>query len=414
MSKVAYDSFINWQHMKWQSLLLIFIIGALIGLVIIFDQDLANLVPETRSFASTFNSRESGISGLWQLTAKAGLPAITWQMPYRNLGQTSGMLVIVAPTDLPADFECKQILAWVAAGNDLVYLDDFTVKFTRRLLQDLAIDATQKERLTDSPLLPANLPDGKHGYFSHVQALVVSCDTRLVKKQKLTPIVADQYGIIVGAIDYGKGHVLIGSTPSFVANRRFAERSNWSNFQFLINWFRQSPGQIIFDERCHGFSNAKNVFAYIFHGPFAFFFAQLCLIALAAIVSYSQRFGALIKVRQDRKVRLTNFVEAQARMLVRARSNNLVFSIIRQQLRSRLARLTMLSAIDSDQAIVDRLPEAFDRQAVFALLNCPVNIDSEEQMSNEELLGKIADCDKITKVLAEEFNTAFWQKEGHQ
>ncbi|MBX9695706.1 MAG: DUF4350 domain-containing protein, partial [Cyanobacteria bacterium] len=115
----------------WQltALVLVSTVSVIIGAS--FDKQLARFMPESRTLASTYNGKASGLEALSRLTAKLGKDVTTWEKPYRHLSAVKGTLVIISPTESLKEFEIDQILGWVKEGNSFVYFDDYTYKSFR-------------------------------------------------------------------------------------------------------------------------------------------------------------------------------------------------------------------------------------------------------------------------------------------
>ncbi|HMX46620.1 MAG TPA: DUF4350 domain-containing protein, partial [Candidatus Obscuribacter sp.] len=140
------------------------------------DKQLEKLMPESKIFASSYNLKPSGVSGLFELCEKIserGRKIVRWEKPYRKLKggsetarfvdasrrketlkEARGTLLIVRPDEALAEFEVTEILDWVKQGNSLIYLDDFRFHFSRRLLDKIGLkvvrlDKPLEDRLSD-------------------------------------------------------------------------------------------------------------------------------------------------------------------------------------------------------------------------------------------------------------------------
>src|SRR5262249_18376545 len=142
--------------------------------------------------------------------------------------------------------------------------------------------------------------------FSHVSSIVVTAENRL---DGGTPIISDEDGALLCEAKHGSGRVLVGVMPSLCANRRLTSQAEWPNFQFMINLLRTTGGEILFDEFCHGYSNASNVFVFLAKGPLGPLAFQALLLALVAIVSLSQRFGSAAVLPVTRRISNLEFID---------------------------------------------------------------------------------------------------------
>ncbi len=381
----------------WQLFALLLVSGMAVYSGLAFDEQKDKFWPETEILISVFNRKPSGLSGLQEILNKAKLKNTTWQLPYRNLCDTNGMLVIFQPTESLSDLEAKQILDWVSKGNDLVYFDHFSYKLTRRLIDKLDIGTKDGDNLTDVNLstTPATAPE-----LAHVPSLLVTAERRLSGG---TPILADKSGLLISFVKHGKGRILLGTAPSFCCNRQLGNKDAWPNYQFLANWFSTAHGAVIFDERCHGFSSATNVFHFLLRGPTGLIFWQLMLILAVAVVSSAQRFGSIRKVLVTRKISNLEFIFGLANAFRRARANSAVLEILGQTFKHRLCKALGISPHETSDNIVNAWKSS--RHAETANMDDLIaNYEralSKKHLSDAELRTLVGSCDKIAGTLAD-------------
>jgi hypothetical protein len=384
----------------WQLMLFIAASALAVWVGVAYDDELQKYMPESRTLASIFNKRPSGISGLYEIALRVGLECQAWSLPYRQLPDVKGMLVIVAPTDSLAEYETEQILNWVSAGNDLVYLDHLNFQMTRRLSDKLGVKAKDGEELTDQ-----NLPvsESSHPEFTHVHNLRVSAESRVVGG---TSLLTDKSGTLFAEIKHGKGRVYLGTVPTLCANRRLADKKDWSNFQFLVNVFRTTHGAIMFDERCHGFSQATNVFVFLAKRTPGLVFMQLIIILLAAVVGSAQRFGRTTQLTGHRKISNLEYINGLASTYRRAKANATVLDILSQSFRTKFCKIAGVSPHESNDKIISQLLSASDREDVQrSVRQLGETLDQVDQalssktVPDAQLRELVETCDKITDQL---------------
>ncbi|HNB23712.1 MAG TPA: DUF4350 domain-containing protein [Candidatus Melainabacteria bacterium] len=381
----------------WQLFALLFVSGLSVYSGIAFDEQKDKFWPETEILISVFNKKPSGLSGMHEILKKTGLKSGIWQLPYRNLSDTKGMLVILQPTESLSELDAKQILDWVEKGNDLVYFDHFSYKLTRRLIEKLSIDTRDGETIVDKRLA---LTQTAAPEFSHVPALVVSAERRL---RGGSPLLSDSSGTLMAEVKHGKGRILLGTVPSICSNRRLANPESWPNFQFLANWFSTANGAVIFDERCHGFSSATNVFHYLLRGPTGLVFWQLMLILLLATLSSAQRFGAVREVAVSRKISNLEFIHGLSNAFRRARANTAILEILGQSFKNQLCKALGISPHETNENIVSAWQQS--KQAPKANMEELIaeyeRALSKNYLSDSDLRTLVGTCDKITRTFAE-------------
>lgn len=370
-------------------LLIVSAIAAYVG--ISFDENMDRFMPEAGVLTSIFNKKPSGLSGLAEIARRAGIDAHPWQLPYRQLTSVRGMLVIVQPSESLSDFESEQIVNWVKKGNDLVYLDHFAFKFTRRLLQQVGIGTKDGKELENRVIRVAEdaVPE-----FAHVGQLVVDSDRRLTGGK--TILKDDDEGALLTVVRAGKGRILIGTAPSMFSNRRLSQKDNWGNFQFIVNWFGTANGDILFDERCHGYSSATNVYQFLLHGATGLVFLQMLLVFLIAVFA-SKRFGAPKNVRVLRKISSLEFINGLSSAYRRAHANTAVLEIIGQSFRNRLCKALGISPHETNQAIMAAWTQrkGTENEKLGRFLDEYERALSERHISDSQLVTLVTSCDKI-------------------
>ena len=388
----------NKRHLWWQALALIAISFFSVYASGAFDQEFAKFVPEKSVLVSTFNKRQSGISGLLEMLDKLGHKTKKWYYPYRQLDDFNGCLVITAPLFSLKDYEVKQILSWVKSGNDLVYFDNFNLSRSRLLPSQLEISVKTSVKKLERIEVPVNQ---KVPWLRKIDSVRVSTKSRLIGGKAL---VEDESGPIIVYVKHGKGRVILGCAPRMLSNDLIANSKNWNNFQFFENWLAYraesvaSGTDIYFDERSHGLTGGRNVFIYLSRGPFGLVSLQLILIILIALVSSAQRFGKALSVLDNRRISNMEFIDGLANAYKRAKANTSVLEILFHSFRVNVSKKMGVSSHEKDEVLVN----AWNTAPITSDANLKDLIDeyntvlSDRSISDSELLKMIATCDKIT------------------
>lgn len=378
----------------WQLATLLLVSAAAVYVGISFDEQKEKFWPEAQILVSTFNKKPSGLSGLKDIAARVGLTLNLWQLPYRQLDSAHGMLVIIYPSESFSDLEAEQILNWVKKGNDLIYFDHFAYKLTRKVLNKLGIETKEADSVDDLNVpVKSSLPE-----FSHVKSLTVSSERRLVGGE---PLVTDKSGTLISLVKHGQGRILIGTVPAMFCNRKLSDEKNWPNFQFIINWIRTARGDVLIDERCHGFSSATNVFHFLLRGASGLVFLQFLAALAVGIFSAAHRFGTARRVEVKRKISNLEFIYGLSNAFRRARANTAVLEIIGQSFKNNLSRVLGVSPHDPNETIIEawkisRPDSAINIEKFFADYESAL---SKKHLSETELKTLVGTCDKIADSL---------------
>jgi hypothetical protein len=378
-------------HMWW---LLLLAIACIAGVMVSenFNSQVDSFFPESLPNPSTYNRKPSGYSGLMELTEKLGMKTSKWQLPYRYLKKknASGTLILVAPQETPSSSEVNQIADWIKQGNNLIYLDYFSYRTGKAMTEKFDVEPFDSVPLTDK-ILPL---DPKLAEAAFVKDLVVSGDVRL---NGGVALVADSHGALLSEIKYGKGRILIGSVPTMASNRRLQERDQWGNFQFLANWLRANGGEVMFDEKSHGFSSQTNILVFMAKSPVGLLIFQLLVIALVALISLNQRFGAPIPVSTRRKISNLEFIDGLAATYRRARARDTVWGMIFHSFKAKLCKKLQVAPHEG----YDKLAEEWALSTGQSKAECEAFLTRAQasldhgKMSQDELVELVSTCDRL-------------------
>lgn len=394
----------DWIRIAWQFVALCVVATGIAAISKDFSAKVESVTPEVTLNASTFNKRQTGYSGFLELCQRSHLKPEIWEMPYRDLTEKKGTLIVVAPIYTASSFELEEILKWVHKGNNLVYLDYFAFGSGRKFLQALDIDTADASiNVRDQPM-HLNANDRAEQLHDHVGDLVISANQRLTGVE--APLVSDDKGAFLTEIKYGDGRCLVGTVPTLASNLRFGEKSNWDNFQFLLNWLRSvadKDGKIWFDERAHGYSAATNLFIAITRGPIGLLLMQLFIVFLIVLVSLGQRFSAKVPVPVVRKISNLEYIEGLANTYQRAKAYDMAYSIVFAQLKNRLCRALSRSPEDDLQELAARWGEAIgEKSEVCATFLQSSQAATENRHLPQEQFSKLMkECDLLTAKSAE-------------
>lgn len=366
-----------------------------------FKDHYSKFVPETFINPSILNKKASGTSGLYELTKLIGLRSHLWKLPYRDLKDVRGQLVIIGPQQSLGKYEMETILLWVAKGNNLLYLDRFSSPYSREILAPLGMWTSSTAERKDVQAHPqADLTVAQF-----VGPTTVSYDNYLNPGNNM-PILKYGNETILTEVRHGTGKVLICSAANLVANSRLT--NSGANFQLVANWLRLNDSAVFFDERCHGLTQSRNLITSILSGSGGILFIQFVVIFGLAIGSSAQRFGQTLSVDSRRKISNLEFVNGIANSYQRAKATHLASDVLSHNLRLKLAKAMGQSTGDDEMlaaAYIDSLDTSEEKMALpdaKARLIKTLSHSKEGakvNISYAELTEIIAYCDKIQESL---------------
>lgn len=365
-----------------------------------FKEKFARFVPENLSNPSAMNKKPSGSSGFYELTKLVGLKSYVWKLPYRDLKSVKGQLVIVGPKESLSKLEIDEVMNWVSAGNDLVYLDQFSNPYSKSILQPLSLfvfDAGAHQNV--QALTKAELPVTRFvgiPVVSYVSSFQVGNGT---------PILKAGNDIVLMETHHGAGRVLIGTTANLIANANLAK--NGANFQLLANWLRLNDRPVYFDERSHGLTQGKNLISTIFSGTTGILLVELLIIFTLAVASAAQRFGQRLTRNNQRKISNLEFVSGIANSYRRAKATNLASEVLSHNLKMKLGKFLGQSTSDDQTLAImywQMMAEAKNVKSTeddkSRLINTLAFAGTKDaRISAQELAEIAAYCDKIQETL---------------
>lgn len=180
---------------------------------------------------------------------------------------------------------------------------------------------------------------------------------QLMKSSRLTPLVANDDGMLVGSLDAGDRHIWILSDPDIIANHGIARGDNAAFALALIDALHKSgTAPIIFDETIHGFvEQPPSPFKLLFTFPYVLATGQ-ALIAIGLLLGATlTRFGAPEPVAAPFVPGKYGLIENAAQLIERGRQQRVLVrryvEVTLQEVASRLHAPRGLS----DSALIDWL-----------------------------------------------------------
>lgn len=367
-----------------------------------FKEKLSSYVPETIINASVLNKKASGSSGLYELTKAAALRSHLWKLPYRDLRDVQGQLVIIRPNESLADFEKSIILDWVARGNSLLYLDQFSNPYSRDILSRFHLATRTYKPQVDV----IAFPEQNLTVTRFVGPAKVTYQEALRPSNNSTTLLKRDEDILLVEVPHGKGKILFGTTANLVANTHLADSG--SNFQLIANWLRMNNSTVYFDERCHGLSQSKNLITTALSGVGGILLLQIFLILAIGIFSSAQKFGQKLTLSNPRRISNLEFVNGIANSYRRAKATHLAADVLSHNLRLKLAR-TLGQSTGDDEALATIYLDSLqlknenerndERARLIKTLTASKQADNKVRISKEEMVDFATYCDKIQDTL---------------
>jgi hypothetical protein len=301
---------------------------------------LAPPVPTGRSpVPSSYSHDAGGALAAYLLLGDLHYNAHRWQQPPAELAaHGAGVLLILAgPTETPTDREREALHAFVRRGGRILFCGARVAEFFKEA-------AVVREFETSDVLeYPAALPSRYSRGAPTVTIQPEALWERLGPKQ--VSLYGDAEKAAVVAWRMGEGEVVwwAGATPLTNAGMR-----RGSNLRVFLNAMG-TASTIYWDEYFHG--QRPSLWAYAQNTPAPLALAQLALLLLAVLFTFSRRWGPVIRPAAISRLSPLEFVETLGGLYQRARATPVAVEIVCHRLRDRLTRQLALPAATPDEEL---------------------------------------------------------------
>ena len=174
------------------------------------------------------------------------------------------------------------------------------------------------------------------------------------KDAQAIALYGDSTGAVVVRYPYGKGEVVWLAGPTPMTNAGLREPGN---FEFLLSLLDEKPNsRILFDEYFHGYR--QTLAGSVAHSQLKWFFAQLAVLAVAVLLTFSRRSGPVRPRPAESRLSPLEFVSTLAGLYQRAHASAVAVDVAYQRFRywtiRRLALPPSASVEMLEQALSER------------------------------------------------------------
>ena len=115
---------------------------------------------------------------------------------------------------------------------------------------------------------------------------------QLVQSTALSPVVATDQGILVGALAREGQTVWVLSDPDILSNHGLGRGDNADLAVAVVEALRPSDSAVVFDETIHGFGQNASLWRLIFQFPYLIATLQVAAAVIALVWATAGRFGS--------------------------------------------------------------------------------------------------------------------------
>ena len=308
--------------------------------------------------ANSFSRSAIGQAGFAELLKKLGVPVVQSEYESRAKAGSDGLLILAEPETVGP------------ALDDLLHAPNVLLILPKRsglpdkahphwIDKNAVLPAAVAEAALRSAVAGGEVvrPDSVASWTTNGLGIApdVPEPPQLMKSTRLTPLVANDDGVLVGSLDTADRHIWILSDPDIIANHGIVRGDNVALVTALIDALRKNgKAPIVFDETIHGFVEVPpSPFKLLFSFPYILATLQ-ALIAIALLLwATLSRFGAPEPLAAPLVPGKYGLIENAAQLIERGRQQRvLVRRYVEATLREVAGRLHAPRGL-SDAALID-------------------------------------------------------------
>jgi hypothetical protein len=328
-------------------------------------------------YPSSYSSASGGAKAAYLLLSETGYKIQRWERPLSDLplDSTKTFTVVLAePEEAPTHEERERLKTFISQGGHVIATGMFA-----------------------GTLLPENesVPDIFSGMtWKKATSLSPSQITRAAPQIVLAPraywqastaayaLYGDGGHTLVVKYPFGRGEVLWWAAATPLTNAGLKEPGN---LEFFLACLGDQKNEILWDEYIHGYR--QTLAGSIVHSPVKWLLAQLVLLALAIVVTFSRRSGPTCVPKTEARLSPIEFVQTLGGLYERAGSPSVAVDICYRRFRYWLTRRLGIAA----NTAVDDLASAIRNR--WGLNGGGLNT---AEFSNEEIITTLKNCEAAT------------------
>jgi hypothetical protein len=256
---------------------------------------------------SVFSRRGNGLAEAAEVLRGLGYEPVALTRPVRP--SQRGLLLLVAPTSL-GDADARHLLAWVAAGNTLLFASDKPTPLHEQL--GVEVGATDD----DTPVLVE--PEEAGAYTEGVTKVRVS-SARWLRGDAGLPLCQVRGRPVWLLLRHGKGRVVLMAEPSPLTWRGLSVEGQYrdnGNVVFLANLadLHAAGGVVWFDEYHHGVRAATGFWGYLAYHGRRLVMLPLALLVVVAGWRVAVRLGPAVPTPQTTQADAVDYASGLGRL----------------------------------------------------------------------------------------------------
>lgn len=318
----------------------VFIAVAVLGFVLSPNSD------THAKIATTYSAAPEGTKAAYLLLRESGYHSDRWEYPPSAINAAQGPIVLMLDPNVPPTSEEQQaVRRFVQDGGTLLISGEFGAYFFPdngpSPAYELQFETAEYKAITPSAVARS------------AAKIRLATSTAWLRGGPGIELYGDESNAVVMQYPVGKGQVLWVASSSVLSNAKLRESGNL-DFLLAVIGSRERP--VLWDEYFHGHrqsvGNAKT------YPLVRWLFAQLALLAIVVLLTYSRRSGPMRAPVTVSRLSPLEFVQALGRLYAHAKAANVALDVnygrFRYWLTRRLGLRPNASPIEIARAARDR------------------------------------------------------------
>ncbi|MBD2136621.1 DUF4350 domain-containing protein [Anabaena sp. FACHB-1237] len=295
--------------------------------------------PKTKIVSgSTYNRAPDGYGAWYAYMQDEGYNIQRWQKPFRDLPTSKKPITLLqVNSNLEEIPVYSQEIEWIEKGNTLVILG------IKKLVSPAQFSTKQPSKFGD---------------------IIINTGRRHKISRGEKNILGDNYGSIIWQENYGKGTLILATTPHLAANAYQDNLSNFAILEYLVRGDKKTEKQpILVDEYIHGYKDKdiknqegiENVLTYFIKTPLFPAFVQLSVVILLLIWSKNRRFGQSVALTTPMVDNSQAYIQALAGVLQKADATDFVLEMVGKEEQKQLQKTLGLNETPLKPEIISQI-----------------------------------------------------------
>lgn len=311
---------------------LLLIVAAVFVLVVVLALLLSPNSDSQAKVATTYSAAPEGTKAAYLLLRESGYYSDRWEYPPNEVDGTQAPILLMLDPDVPPTSEEQQaVRRFVENGGTLLISGQLGSYFfpdnAPQSAYERQFEAAQYEALTPSAVARA------------APRIRLATGAAWERGGAGIELYGDESNAVVMQYPVGKGQLVWLASSSLLSNARLRESGN---LDFLLAIIASRERPVLWDEYFHG--HRRRTAKGSTHPQIQWLFAQLALLAIAVLLTYSRRSGPLRAPVAVSRLSPLEFVQALGRLYAHAKAANVALDVNYGRFRYWLARRLGLRA----------------------------------------------------------------------